>query len=311
MALEAKKKFDLLLIGDSITQGLENQPVWQQFFAPRHALNLGYSGGRTENILWNLSHGELTNQAPKVAVLMIGTNNCGEGYHPTTSKQTAAGIEAIVKLLGEKLPATKILLLRGFPYGERPGYNSHDILLNGAYELARKLADNQHVFYCDVNHVFFNLDGTINKELMPDYCHPSPAGAKLSAQAMEPLLSQLMGDSSRNTEKPSNTALIPEPKLEENGSDWQGRHADILHIKDALDPDVVLLGDSITPMWAGEPKFAFANGPKAWKSAFGKYRTLNLGYGWDRIQNVLWRLDHGELNGLHPRSSSSTSARTT
>ena len=34
---------------------------------------------------------------------------------------------------------------------------------------------------------------------------------------------------------------------------------------------------------------------------FRPYRTLNLGFGWDRIQNVLWRLDHGELDGVHPR----------
>ena len=43
------------------------------------------------------------------------------------------------------------------------------------------------------------------------------------------------------------------------------------------------------------------NGPKAWDDAFGKKRTLNLGFGWDRMQNVLWRLDNGEFDGLHPK----------
>ena len=43
------------------------------------------------------------------------------------------------------------------------------------------------------------------------------------------------------------------------------------------------------------------NGPTSWASIFGPYRVLNLGFGWDRTQNVLWRLDHGELDGLQPR----------
>jgi len=43
------------------------------------------------------------------------------------------------------------------------------------------------------------------------------------------------------------------------------------------------------------------NGPQSWSGLFGPYRVLNLGFGWDRTQNALWRLDHGELDGLHPR----------
>src|SRR5690242_11460077 len=71
-------QFDLLLIGDSITHNLDNpdyKAVWDQFFAPRNAIGLGYSGGRTENTLWNLANGELEGQTPKVAVVLIGTNN--------------------------------------------------------------------------------------------------------------------------------------------------------------------------------------------------------------------------------------------
>jgi acetyl esterase/lipase/lysophospholipase L1-like esterase len=99
----------------------------------------------------------------------------------------------------------------------------------------------------------------------------------------------------------TNTALVPVPKLEEDSYDWYARHAEVLRIKDRLNPEVVLIGDSITHFWGGEPKSALANGPVSWETAFGPYRTLNLGFGWDRIQNVLWRLDHGELDGLHPR----------
>src|SRR4051794_17847250 len=62
-------KYDLLLIGDSITQNFDKPAyaaVWEQYFAPRNAIALGYSGGRTENILWNLANGELEGQTPKV-----------------------------------------------------------------------------------------------------------------------------------------------------------------------------------------------------------------------------------------------------
>ncbi len=103
------------------------------------------------------------------------------------------------------------------------------------------------------------------------------------------------------TDVTTNSALIPVPKLERDSYDWDARHAAVLRIKETLDPEVVLIGDSITHFWGGTPKSGQARGAAAWQSTFGKYRTLNLGFGWDRIQNVLWRIDHGELDGLRPR----------
>jgi lysophospholipase L1-like esterase len=202
LALEKTHTYDLLMIGDSITHNFEKpeyQPVWNRYFAPRNALDLGYSGARTENILWNIENGEVNGQSPKVVMLMIGTNNADETNYPThhTGEQIAGGIRAIVNLIRVKLPSTKILLLRCFPFGQQPDRNSRGIVLNEASRLARKLADNRHVFWCDVNHVFLNKDGSMSKELMPDYLHPSPEGARLWAQAMEPLLSRLMGDRRR------------------------------------------------------------------------------------------------------------------
>jgi lysophospholipase L1-like esterase len=98
-----------------------------------------------------------------------------------------------------------------------------------------------------------------------------------------------------------NTALVPVPKLEEDCYDWWERHEQVLKLKDAVNPEIVLIGDSLTHFWGGEPQSAIANGPKAWEDLFSRYRVLNLGFGWDRTQNVLWRLEHGELSGLSPK----------
>jgi lysophospholipase L1-like esterase len=314
LSLVAKERYDLIMIGNSITNNFEKpeyQPVWNQFFAPRKAINLGYSGYRTENIIWNIQNGELNGQSPKVIILEIGTNNIDEKNYPTrhTAGQLAGGITAIVKILREKCPDSKIIVLRCFPgcYGG-PNPTSHRAILERASDLVSKIADNKHIFYCDVNHVFLNLDGSINHEMMPDWLHPSPAGAKAWAQAMEPLLSELMGDQSLDTEIQQNTAIVPVSKLENDSYNWWKRHAEVLWIKDSINPQIVLIGNSITHFWGGLPSLKYAdgkprtpNGPKAWASAFGNTRVLNLGFGWDRTQNVLWRLDHGELDGLHPQ----------
>ncbi|SHF39563.1 alpha/beta hydrolase fold [Bacteroides luti] len=315
LALVAKDKYDLIMIGNSITNNFEKpqyQSVWNQFFAPRKALNLGFSGYRTENLIWNIQNGELEGQSPKVVVLEIGTNNIDEVHYPTrhTAGQLAGGIEAVVKLLREKLPDSKIIMMRCFPgcYGG-PNPTSHRMILERASDLVSRIADGKHVFYCDVNHVFLNMNGSINHDMMSDWLHPSPAGAKAWAQAMEPLLSELMGDKSLDTEISSNTAIVPASKLENDSYDWWARHADVLAIKDSINPEVVLIGNSITHFWGGLPQLKYAdgrlrtpNGAETWNALFKDYRVLNLGFGWDRTQNVLWRLDHGEIDRLHPRT---------
>ena len=205
------EKFDLLMIGDSITHNFDNpafKPVWDVYFAPRHALGLGYGGGRTENILWNLANGELEGQSPKVATLLIGTNNSDDANYRVvhTAEEIYEGTAAIVKLLRAQCPETKILVLRIFPRrnvykkpdgSERGSMEKRYATNQRAGELCAQLADGKHVFYLDVNAAFLRPDGEIDRKLMPDLLHPSPEGAKAWAEAMEPTLSRLFGDSPR------------------------------------------------------------------------------------------------------------------
>ncbi len=203
VATLAKHKFDLLMVGDSITHNFERsiyQPIWDQFYKPRNAINLGYSGARTENTIWNLENGELTGQSPKVVTLLIGTNNADETNYPThhTAEQIADGIKVIVNLMRRKLPKSKILLLAPFPFGEFPHANSRGLVLENTARIIKTFADNKHVFFLDIGSTFLKPDGSMDKALMPDCLHPSVAGALLWAKAMEPTLSKLMGDKSRD-----------------------------------------------------------------------------------------------------------------
>lgn len=180
----------LIFIGDSITQGWEGRgrEVWQAHYARYEALNLGFSGDRTEHVLWRLQHGNLGRLHPKAAVVMIGTNNTG--HLMQDPEEVAAGVEAIIRLLREKLPETRIVLMAIFPRGQSPldFGRLNNIAIN---QRIRRLADGDHVRYLDISDRFLEPDGTLPKQLMPDFLHPGPRGYEIWAEALEPVLKEI------------------------------------------------------------------------------------------------------------------------
>ncbi|MAR12423.1 MAG: acetylglucosamine-6-sulfatase [Blastopirellula sp.] len=186
-------RVDLLMIGDSITHGWEGagKPVWEKYYAKRHAFNIGFSGDRTEQVLWRIDHGEVDDITPRLAVIMIGTNNTG--HRQDAPEHTAAGIQAIVDRLHKKLPKTKVLLLGIFPRGATPSDKLRKI--NDAInQRISKLADDKQVFYLDINETFLGDDGNLPKSIMPDLLHPNRKGYEMWAEAMEGKIAQLMGE---------------------------------------------------------------------------------------------------------------------
>ena len=99
-----------------------------------------------------------------------------------------------------------------------------------------------------------------------------------------------------------NNAIVPVGKIEKDMYDWDQRHAAVLAVKDTIKPEIVMIGDSITHFWGGQPLEPKGNrGAKAWNDLFGERKVLNMGFGWDRTQNVLYRIKDGELDGLSPK----------
>jgi beta-glucosidase len=183
---------DLIFIGDSITQGWEGagKDAWAKYYENRHAANLGIGGDRTQHVLWRLDHGNVDGIRPKLAVLMIGTNN--SNGNDNTAEEIGAGITAIVNKLREKLPDTKVLILAVFPRGAGPSPQREKNAK--ASEIAAKLADDQVVFYLDIGPGFLAADGTLSKDIMPDLLHLSPKGYEIWAESIEPKVAQLMGE---------------------------------------------------------------------------------------------------------------------
>jgi lysophospholipase L1-like esterase len=314
-AVQAHPDTRLLLIGDSITNNYNKEkepdenfkPVWKQFYEPRKALNLGFSGDTTAHVLWRLDHGEVNGLHPKVAIVLIGTNNTG--YANQTAEQTESGIDAVVANLELRLPETRILLIGVLPSAVSESKTARDRAVNEY--LASCYGENSRVTYLDVGSIFFK-SGDLNVAMyydprLPQHgkpLHPDTNGQRMMAEAIEPTLAKLMGDAPLAplaSMTDINTALIPVERLEMDSYDWYARHHAELKLQKTMKPQVVLIGDSITHFWGGEPTANHLNGPTAWQRAFGNMPVMNMGFGWDRTQNVLWRLRQGEFEGIAPR----------
>jgi len=184
------KDVALIFIGDSITQQWERSyKIWNQYYRPYGALNLGFSGDRTENVLWRLQNGEIKNLSPRVAVILIGTNNTG--HRQDDPADTALGIRKIIDLSRAEMPETKILLLGIFPRGAIPD-DPKRVINRKINALIKEFADNEHVYYLNINDRFLENDGTLSKKIMPDLLHLSEEGYQIWADAMKPLLTKLM-----------------------------------------------------------------------------------------------------------------------
>jgi lysophospholipase L1-like esterase len=195
-----KGNVDLILVGDSITMMWGGVPegggpgyyLWDKYFGSRNAVNLGFGWDRTQHVLWRLENGEIDGIHPKVAVVMIGTNNLGAN----PNEDIVTGIDTVVSTIRRKLPKTKILVLGIFPRDPSPTSWIRKQVTDVNSRIS-VLGKEKGITYLDLTSIFLEPDGTISKEIMGDYLHPTPKGFGMWARAMEPTLAKLFGDKPR------------------------------------------------------------------------------------------------------------------
>ena len=194
LALKEKMgKVDLVFLGDSITHAWDDKgkEVWSQYYTKRNALNIGFSGDRTEHVLWRLNNGAVDGISPKLVVMMIGTNNTG--HRMDKAEDTSLGIKTILQTLSQKLPETKVLLLAVFPRGEKADHKMR-IRNDEINKIIKTYADDKKVFWLDINQKFLDENGVLQKSVMKDLLHPNKDQYKVWAEAIEPKVKELMGE---------------------------------------------------------------------------------------------------------------------
>jgi lysophospholipase L1-like esterase len=180
---------DVLFLGDSITDQWPQVGEWSWLkLAHYNPANFGIGGDRTEHLLWRLEHGELQGIAPKLVVLLIGTNNIGH-VHDERPEWIAAGIKKIVETIRRELPRSKILLLGIFPRGLPASRQRSSV--DAVNREIRQLDDGVQIRFLDLDAQFLDQAGNLRSEIMPDGVHLSAKGYELWYRALEPLLAEM------------------------------------------------------------------------------------------------------------------------
>ncbi|MDQ5978811.1 MAG: hypothetical protein QG602_1785, partial [Verrucomicrobiota bacterium] len=187
----------LYFAGDSITRrwGATDYPQflahWRETFHGWNAGNFAWGGDSTQHILWRLRQGELDGVNPKVVVLLAGTNNLGRsGNDDAKVADITRGVTAVVAEIRARAPLAKIILMGILPRNDIP-----DVMpaINRINDNLARIADGQTVRYLNINHRLADADGKLYEGMMGDRLHLILKGYEVWAEALTPVLTELLG----------------------------------------------------------------------------------------------------------------------
>jgi lysophospholipase L1-like esterase len=205
---------DVYFEGDSITRrwGATDYPQllenWKQNFFGWNAGDFGWGADRIENILWRLENGELDGVNPKVIVLLAGTNNVGNRVPPNgldgIVDNVTKGLAAVVRAMQAKAPNAVILLMGIFPRNDNMAVMPEIDRINA--NLA-KMADSRKIRYLNINGKLADSSGKLYEGMMNanDKLHPMLAGYQVWADALKPVLTELLGPPAKEDHAPPAT----------------------------------------------------------------------------------------------------------
>ncbi len=187
----------LYFMGDSITRrwGGTDYPQFlahfKESFHGWNAGNFGWGADSVQHMLWRVENGELDGVDPKVIVILAGTNNLGWGeVDDERIAEVTRAIASLVVKCREKSPLSTIILTGILPRTDRPGLIAP---INRINDNISRLADGKIVRYLNINDRLIDADGNLVDGVTVDKLHLSLKGYQIWADALKPLLTELLG----------------------------------------------------------------------------------------------------------------------
>jgi lysophospholipase L1-like esterase len=188
---------DLYFVGDSIARrwGAIDYPEflanWRENFYGWHAGNFAWGGDRIENMLWRIDHGELDRVNPKVIVILAGTNNLWPKVDDDAAvRNITRGLDALVRACRKKAPSSTIIVTAIFPRNDHVDVLPQIARIN---EHIATMADGRSVRVLNINDRLADDGGRLFEGMLHDGLHPSLKGYQVWADALKPMLIELLG----------------------------------------------------------------------------------------------------------------------
>ena len=286
--IPASQEKPIVLYGTSIAQGA---------CASRPGMAFGNIIGRkTEHPVVNLGFSGNGQMEPEVfdllaeidARLFILDNmpNMGGDRAPKIYDRTINGVHTIRKKTNAPILFVEHYTIShiGSSIEEEQNYKKLNLSFRKAYR-ALKEEGVQNLHYLSEEELGLHQDCSV------EGWHPNDLGMQVYADAYIPKIREILNETCEQRS-------VFKPLTQQRDSyNWKERHEQVLKLNKEKAPQILLIGNSITHYWAGEPTASLARGTDSWEKLFKGKVVRNLGFGWDRIENALWRIYHGELDG--------------
>ncbi|GAA4318382.1 SGNH/GDSL hydrolase family protein [Compostibacter hankyongensis] len=281
----------IVAYGTSIMQGaVASRPgmAWTNMLSRRlgrEVKNIGLSGnGRYEGPIFDLMSGVNA----RLYILDCMPNLTG--FSPdTVEKRLRYGIAK----LQEAHPDIPILLAEhadGNPDFEMDTtlvnkYHRASVTVSRIYDKL-KAEGVKHIYLLTEKEIGLDINSTV------EGTHPNDIGMMKYALAYEKKIRKILNEPAGDI-----STQMPVEQYRD-GYDWRRRHEEVMAAVRDRHPSAIIFGNSIINYWGGEPKpeKAAPRGQDSWEKYMGPASVQNAGFGYDRIENVLWRIYHGELD---------------
>ena len=284
----------LIVYGTSIAQGAcSPRPglAWTAILGrrlDRPVVNLGFSGSG------ELDKGLLDLMAKADAYLYILDCLPNMPPHKYTEKALKQRIVDAVQLLQSRQPDIPILLA---DHGGFTNEGTNDVIKNeigGMNRAFREVFDSLRL--AGVKNIYRLTKEQIGQgiETTVDGIHPNALGMMRYAMAYEDKIREIFGTPVGNISTTQPVAQRRHPAC-----DFERRHSKIIEHNKARSPKAIFMGNSFT--FPGDKGIAKAT---YWMLPDGArtegIRVADMSFVGDRIENVLWRVHHGELDDISP-----------